>query len=277
MGNKNDLFMVFSIGIAIMILLMDHAYHKGTYTWDHTIESRLENNKMITVTTFNMRYGKGIDNRVDLDRTIETLRALDADIICLQEVERNSLRSNYMDQVAIIAESLEMNAVFSPSLSYPGLYYGNAILSRYPIEETQTLRFFNKIEKRSALLSKIQLAKEQSIYVLNTHLGLNQTERLQAIDEIHLKIKDLNSPIILAADLNSLPIHKEYQVWEGLLEKTNEGTPIQTYRNTDWQIDYIFHSEEFTVREMIVVESEASDHFPVTAMLLFEAPKKTVE
>ncbi|MFC0559448.1 endonuclease/exonuclease/phosphatase family protein [Halalkalibacter alkalisediminis] len=270
MVKKDYLFIMISLGISVLFLVSEHAHHKKTYTWDYNQEINVGNGKMITVSTFNMQYGKGTDNRVNLNRTIETLRELDADIISLQEVERNSVRSNFKDQVTVIAESLGMNAVFSPSLSYPGLYYGNAILSRYPIQDTMTLPFSNRVENRSAILAKLELTEGQSIYVLNTHLGLNQEERLQAIDEIHQKLSTLNHPIILTADLNSLPVHNEYVAWSDLLAKANEGTPIQTYRHKDWQIDYIFHSRDFIVRQTTVVESEASDHFPVTAMLLLK-------
>lgn len=238
--------------------------------WEHHPIPYKPNEELITVTTFNIQYGKGIDNRVDLNRTIETLRGLEADIISLQEVERNSFRSYFTDQVTTIANALGMNAVFSPSLNYPGIYYGNAILSKYPIEDTATIPFSNRLENRTAMLTKLTISEEQSIYVLNTHLGLNRSERLEAIDEIHDRLKRLDQPILLTGDLNSLPKHEEYRVWESLLTKTNQGIPIQTFHNQDWQIDYIFHSSDFIVKETRVTQSEASDHFPVTALLLLK-------
>jgi endonuclease/exonuclease/phosphatase family metal-dependent hydrolase len=39
--------------------------------------------------SWNIQWGRGIDGRVDLDRTIEVLTAADADVICLQEVAVN--------------------------------------------------------------------------------------------------------------------------------------------------------------------------------------------
>ncbi|OLO39179.1 hypothetical protein BTR23_08980 [Alkalihalophilus pseudofirmus] len=257
--------------IIISILLLAtifyfHQQNKGEYRWESN-EAPFLNNEMITVTTYNMRYGRGLDNRVDLGRTIDTLRSLDADIISLQEIERYSIRSKFQDQVRLIAEALEMNAAFYPSLSYPGIYYGNAILSRFPIKSTEKLPFKNRREDRSAILSKIQLSNTQSIYVLNTHLGLNREERLQAIEMIHQKLKKIEGPILLKGDLNSLPKKQEYEIWNSYLSKSNEGKPIQTYSSRDWQIDYIFHSKEFVVNKTRVVQSEASDHYPVSAVL----------
>jgi endonuclease/exonuclease/phosphatase family metal-dependent hydrolase len=271
MKKKLYFLLILSIGSILLFISYHHIQNKATFTLDHPIEIHLDNREVITVTTFNIQYGKGQDNRVDVNRTIDTLRGIDADIISLQEVERNSFRSYFRDQVTMIAEELDMNAVFSPSLTYPGLYYGNAILSRYPIEETKTLSFSNRVEDRSAMLSRLRVKEGQAIYVMNTHLGLNREERLEAIDIIYENLKKLEDPIILTGDLNSLPIHQEYTVWDHLLTKTNKGTPIQTYRDKDWQIDYIFHSSDFIVKETRVAETDASDHFPVTAMLLLKS------
>ncbi|WP_078427212.1 endonuclease/exonuclease/phosphatase family protein [Alkalihalobacterium alkalinitrilicum] len=251
-----------------------HEQNKAKYTWQSKSEY-FATNDMITVTSYNIRYGKGIDNRVNLERTIETLRSLDADIISLQEIERYSIRSKFQDQVRLIAEALDMNATFYPSLSYPGLYYGNAILSRFPIKDTELITFKNRREDRSAILSNIQLSNKQSIYVLNTHLGLNREERLQAIEMIHQKLNKIEGPILLKGDLNSLPKKQEYEIWNSYLSKSNEGMPIQTYSSRDWQIDYIFHSKEFVVNQTSVLQSEASDHYPISAVLslqnIFEA------
>ncbi|WP_216827561.1 endonuclease/exonuclease/phosphatase family protein [Alkalihalobacterium elongatum] len=265
MSKKLLITYVITIILAFMIYSL-HEKNRIKYTWNSN-QVHDVTNKMITVTTYNIQYGKGIDNRVDLDRTIETLRALDSDIISLQEIERYSVRSKFRDQVKIIAKELEMNAVFYPSISYPGIYYGNAILSRFPIKSTEMIPFINKKENRTAILSKLDLLDGQFIYVMNTHLGLDQEERIVAIGLIYERLKEIDEPILLMGDLNSLPKKQEYQIWNSLLTKSNLGTPLQTYYSQDWQIDYIFHSREFIVNETSVAKSEASDHYPVSAVL----------
>ncbi|WP_088105501.1 endonuclease/exonuclease/phosphatase family protein [Halalkalibacter urbisdiaboli] len=265
-----------SISSILVIIFLIHSEYKSTFTlYQH--EKFLEDDKMITVTTYNMRYGRGLDNRVDLNRTIETLNSLNADIISLQEVERYSIRSQFIDQVTEIANALDMNVVFNPSLSFPGLYYGNAILSKFPINDTEIISFLTKRENRSALLSEIQVTSSQKIYVLNTHLGLNEDERLEAINVIRDQTETLDAPIILTGDLNALPDKEEYQEWNHFLTKSNLGIPIQTYYSENWQIDYIFHSCDFEVEEVTVLESEASDHFPVSAVLHLQAQSITDE
>ncbi len=258
--------------IFICVLSLFHYFHyqiKSMYTWRVQTEF-FENTKMITVTTYNIQFGKGIDGQVDLQRTIHTLQELNADIISLQEVERYSVRSQFKDQVTKLANELEMNAVFYPSLSYPGLYYGNVILSKFPIIETTVIPFNNKLENRTAILATLELTNLGNIYVINTHLGLNQEERNNAIYQIYETIRVLDGPIILTGDLNSTPNRQEYYLWNDLLTKSNKGTPIQTFYSRNWQIDYIFHSDHFIAKETFVTTSEASDHFPVTSKLYFD-------
>ncbi|MEB1808589.1 MAG: endonuclease/exonuclease/phosphatase family protein [Bacillaceae bacterium] len=265
MPKKFIILLIVSV-LAVWLIYFFHEKNKAKYTWKN-YHDFFVTDEMITVTTYNVRYGKGLDNRVNIQRTIEVLRSLDSDIISLQEIERYSIRSKFKDQVQIIAKELEMNAVFYPSISYPGIYYGNAILSRFPIESTDRISFFSKRENRSAILSKINISEEQSIYVINTHLGLNEGERLAAIKKIYERLSQIEEPVILMGDLNSLPTKKEYQMWDSYLTKSNVGDPIQTYYSREWQIDYIFHSKEFVVSQTNVLKNDASDHYPVTAEL----------
>ena len=56
----------------------------------------------VTLASYNIQYGTGRDGLYDLARAIEAVK--DADIIALQEVERNWKRSGMSDQPAAIAE-----------------------------------------------------------------------------------------------------------------------------------------------------------------------------
>ncbi|MEI8238906.1 MAG: hypothetical protein WCI22_05755, partial [Actinomycetota bacterium] len=58
----------------------------------------------ISVTSFNIQYSLGADLRFDMARAIEAVR--NADIICLQEVERHWRRTGNIDQAAVIEQLL---------------------------------------------------------------------------------------------------------------------------------------------------------------------------
>ncbi|QOY35616.1 endonuclease/exonuclease/phosphatase family protein [Anaerobacillus isosaccharinicus] len=257
--------------VATIILLGSGVYFheqmKSVYTWESNMNYNFSGE--LTVVTYNIRFGKGLDGKVNLDRTIASLKDLNADIISLQEVERYSVRSHFFDQVQRLATELEMNVLYFPSLSYPGLYYGNVILSKFPIVETDVIPFMNKGENRAAVIAKILLCDMKEVYVINTHLGLNKEERIQAMHVIKRYLGELNNPIILTGDLNSTPKMNEYEMWGRFLTKSNEGIPLQTFYKKDWQIDYIFHSPHLNVERVTVQKNDVSDHFPVVGVFTF--------
>jgi endonuclease/exonuclease/phosphatase family metal-dependent hydrolase len=252
----------------ILLFYVGHTSFQSKQVWQNSTYSLTVDESILKVVTYNIQHGRGQDGKVNLQRTIDTLEEMDADIISLQEIERYGARSGFQDQVLIIAQALEMNAVFYPSLSYPGIYYGNAILSRFPIQDSTRLSLPSRYEHRSAVLADIQIDEYKTIQVLNTHLGLNQEERAKDIRAIHELILTTDLPIIVTGDLNSTPKKREYDIWtEHFLVKSNDGQPIQTYYDRDWQIDYIFHSPHFVTLDTWTLSSDASDHFPVLAVL----------
>src|SRR5918996_5032193 len=58
------------------------------------------------VVTFNIFKGAGSDNRYNLQRTIEAIARLDADLVGVQEALRNHPQFNCDDQPALITEGL---------------------------------------------------------------------------------------------------------------------------------------------------------------------------
>ncbi|MDK1494587.1 endonuclease/exonuclease/phosphatase family protein [Sinorhizobium sp. 7-81] len=101
------------------------------------------------VITYNIQYGKGRDDRYDIDRTIQALP--EADIICLQEIEAHWGRSGNINQVEHIAKHLGFFTIFGAtvdvhkrllssdgSVRYVRRQFGNAIFSRWPILATRT-------------------------------------------------------------------------------------------------------------------------------------------
>jgi endonuclease/exonuclease/phosphatase family metal-dependent hydrolase len=101
-------------------------------------ECRGESMLEIKVMTFNIHHGKGMDNRADLFRIAELIDKCDVDIVGLNEVDRHfSKRSLYEDQIGWLANQLDMDYAFSPSITIKSKHlskirqYGNALLSRY--------------------------------------------------------------------------------------------------------------------------------------------------
>ncbi len=61
----------------------------------------------VRLATFNVLHGRSPrDGRVDLDRFASVVRALDADVLALQEVDRDQPRSHGADLTAVAAEAM---------------------------------------------------------------------------------------------------------------------------------------------------------------------------
>lgn len=93
------------------------------------------------VATYNIHAGAGTDNVYDLDRTAAAIRALDADVVGLEEADVHwGERSQWEDTVAELGRRLGMETAFAPIYSLdpttpgaPRREYGVALLSRHPV------------------------------------------------------------------------------------------------------------------------------------------------
>ncbi len=109
------------------------------------------------IATFNILHGRSLDDgRVDLDRLATAVKTLDADVLGLQEVDRDQPRSMDADLTAVAAEAMgAVDSRFVAALwgtpggdwvaatggDRPGSAgYGVALLSRYPVLSWQVVR-----------------------------------------------------------------------------------------------------------------------------------------
>lgn len=89
--------------------------------------------------------------RVDLGAVADAVRALDVDVLAVQEIDRGLPRSGGVDQVAELADRLGWHGVFAPALSGDpltrwepapladdgGPAYGVGLLARVPLRDVQ--------------------------------------------------------------------------------------------------------------------------------------------
>ena len=100
--------------------------------------------KHINVATYNICHGRYAD--LDWSRIASAIREADADIVGLQEIDMGTNRVGGLDTVAALTAATGLtHALFVPAMDYDGGQYGTAILSRYPLSDTQT-GFLKKIK-----------------------------------------------------------------------------------------------------------------------------------
>lgn len=225
--------------------------------------------KGIRIMTYNIQHGKK-----GLDKIAKVIHENGADIISLNEVDCNLPRSQYIDQAAWLAKELNMNYVFGPAI---GKRYGNALLTRFPIIDTENHKFPKLysakgyiMEKRACLFAHLETPLDQiSIFVV--HLGLDQKERQHLVQEmIEFISKKQIGLTFLMGDFNATPDASELIPIEKKFYKGVETIFTYPVPNAKHQIDYIFVDREEILLEYQVVETEASDHFPLLCNYSFD-------
>lgn len=151
------------------------------------------------IVSFNIQYGRGIDDRYDLARACERIRG--ADIACLQEVEQYWQRSGNVDQPAEIARLLaEYFVVYGSSFDVDASHrddsgrivnrrrrHGNLILSRWPIRSTRTYNlpkqhYPDRFNMHMTCIEAVISTGRHDLRVYNYHAGyLESPERLAQV------------------------------------------------------------------------------------------------
>lgn len=233
----------------------------------------------ITVMTYNIHHGEGIDKVFDLDRIGDLIINNDVDLAGFQEVDKGIERSKNIDTPKKIGEYTEMYSAFEKNAEIMGGDYGNAILSKYKILKTANHHFTmpNGGEQRGLLHTLINVNGD-TILFMNTHLNHIGTddERMLNLSEIEEVLKNYKGlPFILVGDFNANPDNKMHQamsenfidVWKYLIAD-KEGYTFPSDK-PDRRIDYIYISKEglkkFKPISIKVLKSEASDHLPLLA------------
>jgi endonuclease/exonuclease/phosphatase family metal-dependent hydrolase len=87
----------------------------------------------VTVLVYNIHAGTDTARQSNLARVAELVRRTGADLVLLQEVDRNTQRSGPTDQPAVLARLTGYSVAFGRTIGFQGGDYGIALLSRWPI------------------------------------------------------------------------------------------------------------------------------------------------
>ena len=229
----------------------------------------------IRVVTYNIKRGLGNDGTTDLDRTAKVLHRLRPDFVGLQEVDEKTRRSGHVDQAVKMGQDLNMHHAFAPFMDYDGGRYGLAVLSRFPIVNSSTVKLSEGHEPRVALAVEVRLPDAQTMTIANLHFDWVKDDefRFAQTRELNRFLDGLKTPYVLLGNFNDVPESRTLKLLQqGTIEAAKPEDDRFTFssKKPSVEIDYIFASpsSRWAIEKVKVIdEPVASDHRPVVAEL----------
>ncbi|XOK60457.1 endonuclease/exonuclease/phosphatase family protein [Paenibacillus elgii] len=221
----------------------------------------------LQVMTYNIRHAEGMDGRLNPQAVLRDLKAANADVIALQEVDRLQWRSGMQDQARYFAQAMGMHWIYAPAIRRGVSQYGVVLLSRYPLEAPQIHPLTGGREPRLLLTAELRLS-DRTVTVATTHLSVEAEGRTREWSQLLAALQNGQTPLILLGDFNSPSSSPELQETVrglGLNEIRPKPSSLPTVAHGG-RIDHIF-SNLPADRPALVRNSRASDHRPVSASL----------
>jgi endonuclease/exonuclease/phosphatase family metal-dependent hydrolase len=193
----------------------------------------------VRIATFNILHGRSTeDDRVDVDRLATAVKALDPDVLGLQEVDRDQPRSLGADLTAVAAEAMgAVDSQFVAALSgtpggtwmaatgdeQPGsAAYGIALLSRFPVVSWRVVRLptlptrvpiWLRDARRPIIVSEEPRVAVAAVLdtpggqmtVATTHLSFVRGWNVVQLRRLVRSLAGTREPLALIGDLNMEP------------------------------------------------------------------------
>lgn len=220
-------------------------------------------NIRIKVMTYNIHHGRGIDKRFSIKRIAEVIENENPDIVSINEADKYNIRSWFIDEPAKLSNLLGMDYFFGDNVKILFMKYGNVVLTKLPILNAENILLPASGEQRGVVKAKLSI-EGQKMNILCTHLSLSRKMRELQFEQIRQMVTNSSEPSILAGDFNCKteelnPLFSQMQPTEG--HYTYSATrPTST-------LDYIVWTKHFEILNSYSVDSKASDHLPLVALL----------
>ncbi|WP_432408441.1 endonuclease/exonuclease/phosphatase family protein [Wukongibacter sp. M2B1] len=220
----------------------------------------------IRVVSYNIHFGANVNGKPAISIISNFLSSVSPDILCLQEVDRNTVRSLFLDQTSNINKDLSMETAYGETGSLVPGTTGNLILSSFPILYVENKSLPSSKYKRSALMATVK-TPIGNINIINTHLSLSKSVRKQQIEIIRDWIIQSRLPTILAGDFNTTDVNELESLLLILKDSAmiEDKAHITTFENKKYnsRIDYILVPKTYFIKSYNVPRFHFSDHYPV--------------
>jgi len=195
-------FIIFSIGFVFIFIScenklndnsnFDSILKAGTSSSDYS-----KGTNSTRLVSYNVRHCEGMDNIINYDRIANIIDSLHPDVVCLQELDSVTTRSNKIDQLKMLGNKTGMRYYFGSARSYQEGKYGIGILSKEDAISVSSYALPGSEEVRTVLVAEFS-----SYIVMCTHLSLTEVDRVTSVGILTQLAKTYKKNIYLAGDFN---------------------------------------------------------------------------
>jgi endonuclease/exonuclease/phosphatase family metal-dependent hydrolase len=190
--------------------------------------------------TYNVHQGFDAGQIPSLDAIVATIAHESPDVVVLQEVVRGWMIDEQHDVLSVLAQRLEMYYTWLPTI---GDLYGNAVLSRYPMEVTKRVPYApgptQRNQPRGALFVRIG-----DLLVVTTHLDDTKDGTFVRQDQVRTILREVGdaTSVVVAGDLNAEPADIEIRLFDqsGFQDLGQAAGPTTIGDDPPRRIDYVW-------------------------------------
>jgi endonuclease/exonuclease/phosphatase family metal-dependent hydrolase len=215
-----------------------------------------------------------MDRRRRPERVAAVLRAIDADVIALQEVIGAGTRG--ISQIEEIGAALGMGWVMAPARHWRGHQFGNAVLSRFPIlHHAEHDLSWKTCEERCLQRADVDV-NGYTLHVYNVHLGTAILERRHQAERVAHIVSDrhIGGPKLVLGDFNEWMRGLTTKLLSSKLKSVDLGSYMTRRRTYPGlfpilHLDHIYYAGRLEIVSIELPRTRlslvASDHLPLVA------------
>ncbi len=209
----------------------------------------------LTIMTYNIQQGVNESGDWNYDGQLEVIKAVDPDILGLQECDSTRISGGNLDVIRYFASKLNMYSYYGPKTVTNT--YGAAILSKFPI--TNPFAFFASSDQEQIGSAQAQITVGTSVFNVAVHHPAGDSDQIRIDQNLEmLEQVDGLSNVIYMGDFNFRPYSQMY----------NDTTAVSLIDSYDFvhgtpsvdNIDHIFLSSGTVVTSAQYIAEGQSDH-----------------
>jgi endonuclease/exonuclease/phosphatase family metal-dependent hydrolase len=229
----------------------------------------------VRIATYNIHRCRGMDRRTLPGRIADVIRALEADVVALQEVIGAGPAG--AGQAEELGAALGMGWVMAPVRHLRNHLFGNVVLSRFPIvHHSQYDLTWRTCEPRACQRADLDVGAGSPLHIYNVHLGTAVLERRYQAPRLASFVHDrrVHPPKILLGDFNEWLRGLATSTLNSLFESIDIYAHLKRRRTYPGifpvlHLDHIYYEGRVEVRRLELVRTRqtlmASDHLPLVA------------